>query len=412
MKSEPVLKLSLENFQAHSKASLEFYPGVTLITGNTSSGKTSVMRAVWGLCLNPSSAKHWILHGEKQFKVKVESPNFPASVSWGRNASTSFYQIGDSTHDKAGRSKVTDIIPNFPMLVDLERNKVWHFHTEKDYFFPFSLSPPDLFRLFEDVFQVSDTASVLKLMKQDAQSESDRIKTTTERKSYLEELGGKLNGVLQGKESFDEKRLKLKNVLSEEDSCEKAISVARSASKLNSALKNIGEAPDITPMQKLPDMESSYGRAKSMESFLEYVENLSPFEGSLESFVSLNTFERSVFQAEVYEKELAECEKLSRSEIELSDTLSDLEKLESLVASVRSLSTLVRSVESVERSETEMSLDALKELSEKMEECYSIGSEYERKGEEIKTLEEEKNEIETSIKQFDVCPLCGKNLNE
>lgn len=65
-------KLTLVNFQAHTKMTLELDKRITVLTGPSDVGKSSVLRALEWLCLNRPSGNEFIHHGKEFAKVTLE----------------------------------------------------------------------------------------------------------------------------------------------------------------------------------------------------------------------------------------------------------------------------------------------------------------------------------------------------
>lgn len=65
-------KLTLSNFQAHSKLEIQFDARITSIVGPTDTGKSSIIRALWWLIKNTPNGSEFIRHGAKFTCVELE----------------------------------------------------------------------------------------------------------------------------------------------------------------------------------------------------------------------------------------------------------------------------------------------------------------------------------------------------
>lgn len=65
---------------------------------------------------------------------------------------------------KAARSNIWSVYPEFSLVME-ESGRLLNFHREHDILFPFGVSPQDLFRQFEKVMSIDDSALILTSMK-------------------------------------------------------------------------------------------------------------------------------------------------------------------------------------------------------------------------------------------------------
>lgn len=158
--------LDIRDFQSIQDAHLEFEPGITVITGSTNSGKTAIFRSILSLLNNPGSAKHDIHHEKKQSEVILSVEGQPP-IKWVRTPSKVTYVIGDGKpNEKCGKADVWSLLPQFPIQPEPD-GQLLNFHTEFDTLFPFGYSYQELFKVFERVMALDDTAGVLKAMNDD-----------------------------------------------------------------------------------------------------------------------------------------------------------------------------------------------------------------------------------------------------
>ena len=84
-------------------------------------------------------------------------------VKWVRTSSGTQYHIGTETNEKCGKNDLWDFLPQYPIQKEPD-GRIFNFHTEFDVLFPFGFSSQELFKIFERVVSLEDTASVLKSM--------------------------------------------------------------------------------------------------------------------------------------------------------------------------------------------------------------------------------------------------------
>lgn len=158
------MKLKLKNFQAYDELELEFINGINVISGSNSSGKSSIFRAILALLTNPNGSKNYIKHGKNSAEVTLK--NNGNELTWQRLKSTvNYIDANGQSFEKASRLDSRDI-------VDLgfyfnAKGDVVNIHTEWDVLFPFSESDTEIFKLFEDIFNISSLAIIIDKMKAD-----------------------------------------------------------------------------------------------------------------------------------------------------------------------------------------------------------------------------------------------------
>lgn len=167
------MKVVLENFQSIEHGELEFPEGITIIQGKNGSGKTAVFRAIKGLLTNPSGTAGYIRHGAKEARVTLQ--NNDNDVTWIRTSSSCAYidNLSGKVYSKAGKLDSEDIA-DLGFYFD-NRGRVVNIHDEWSVLFPFGESDADMFKLFEDVFNISCSSAVIDELKKDEQQYKSRI---------------------------------------------------------------------------------------------------------------------------------------------------------------------------------------------------------------------------------------------
>jgi DNA repair ATPase RecN len=159
------LQLEINNFQSIEHGVLGFEPGITAITGSNASGKTASFRALRALILNQIGSKHYIKHGSSEARVHLTYNDM--DIAWSRSNKEVNYFYEGNEFLKAGKVNSFDITDNkIPFVLD-EKGRLINMHTEWDVLFPFDKSETELFKLFEDIFNVSDSAKIIAAIKND-----------------------------------------------------------------------------------------------------------------------------------------------------------------------------------------------------------------------------------------------------
>ena len=195
--------LKIEDFQSIGNAELEFIPGINLIVGQSNSGKTAILRAIDSVLTNPSYAKTFIKHHTNEACVTFSYEN--NNVSWkksGKGGTT--YNVNNEEYSKMGTSDLFDILPDNG-FVKSDNGEVMNIEGEWDLPFPFDRTPSELFRLFENVFCVSDSATILKSFKEE---ESDLVRQMSDSKDKIGKSTNKLAALEELEKEADLPKLK------------------------------------------------------------------------------------------------------------------------------------------------------------------------------------------------------------
>jgi predicted ATP-dependent endonuclease of OLD family len=205
-----MITIALKDFQIFSQAKISFEPGLTVITGSNSSGKSSIMRAIRTLGDNNPYARRFIRHGTDKAVVALQLEGMPP-IYWQRGANTVAYKIGDKLFTKCGKSKLHDLMPEFPFLRD-DSGSSLNMVDEWTQPFPFGHSAADLFRIFEDLFSTSSGHVVEEVRKDEMMVR----RAQAENQSLIQQTRFRLNLVDQTLEDVNLEKLEsMKNEVKE-----------------------------------------------------------------------------------------------------------------------------------------------------------------------------------------------------
>lgn len=158
------LRLQLENFQSISSGTLEFVTGLNFIVGQSNSGKSATFRGLKGCLCNPSGSQRFIKKGCSKATVTLEyNGNL---ITWIRTPKESKYEINGETYLKTGTASAFKLLPDETGFIQGDSNVVMNIEEELQLPFPFGLNKSELFKLYENVFCVSDSAVILKSAKE------------------------------------------------------------------------------------------------------------------------------------------------------------------------------------------------------------------------------------------------------
>ena len=364
------LKLSLENFQSITHGELIFHTGTTVIIGQSNSGKTATFRGLKACLSNPSGSQRFIKNGTKQAVVTLEYNG--NQISWRRTPKESTYQINGETYYKTGNSNAFKILEDTGFVRD-DNDTLMNIEEELQLPFPFGVSKSELFKLFENVFCVSDSAVILK----SAKEQEDKVKgditifesELAKNKNKLKELEDFENFVNIPKLEKMQKFLKAKKdridfLKDGNDIIKKAVKVDKlSFEGISKEFKNLKEEHDelIRLKKDIQKLKNIHILNKEIPLSIEIKNNLSVYTSLL------NT-----------KKEIEILNKINNFEVPEYTIENKLEKYQNLITYLKTLK--------------------------------DVYSEIKRKKEKIENINSSIQHIEEKLKDFDVCPLCHQPL--
>lgn len=180
------MKITTKDFQIlEGINTFEFSQGINVIVGPNASGKSSLFYALENCLTNPSGVSDCINYDAKSAEVTLEDND--ESVTWIRTSDSSTY-LNNKTHQKYVKASKLDSRD----IADLgfcfnNKGKVANIHDEWSVLFPFGESDSDMFRLFEDIFNISCSFQIIDEMKKDEQYVKSNISNYQKEKQQLNE---------------------------------------------------------------------------------------------------------------------------------------------------------------------------------------------------------------------------------
>ena len=354
------LKLSLHNFQSISEGELTFQTGLNFIIGQSNSGKSATFRALKACLLNPAGSQRFIKRDKNRATVTLEYNG--NEISWDKTNTTNRYFINGEEYRNTGKSDAFKILNDETGFVKAEKgNILMNMEEELQLPFPFGISEAELFKLFENVFCVSDSAVILKAAKE----QDDNVKSNMEALD-LESLKvqSKINNLQEFKEFVDLERLEdYKDYLKVKDErlneLKDGLDVIKLAVKLSKAKLEVGE-------KDFEDLFSPYLKALECKKALIQLKELVHLGKSLQElqYNGSNLKEKYV-EAQATQKlvnELKSIEGIVLPEMSFSSKIEHYNELKELQNTLRSL----KGISKIKLQELsfESKLERLKELQE------------------------------------------------
>lgn len=402
--------LKIEDFQSISNADLEFIPGINLIVGQSNSGKTAVLRAIDSALTNPTYAKSFVKHHKNGATVTF---NYEGNhISWSKGAKGAVtYNVNDEEYSKMGTSDLFSILPNNG-FVKSDSGDIMNIEGEWDLPFPFDRTPSELFKLFENVFCVSDSATILKSYKEE---ETDLAKQVSDIKDKIKRNTNKLNALeeLEKEANLEEVKKNLSNFES----------IASEYFGLIEDYEGILRSEKFSSFvidEKLPPSENTLDKVLEGERDLKFLTNVAekikfyktlPEALSITDTLGLYNSTMTDFET-IHMGKLADGFKIDK-ELEISNVNIDaylnlLEDLKDIETGAKVNNIVLDKECKIEKSNTLNEYVELKQDLADIMNCFSRCKQLTADGKE---LVGKIANIEEKLKEYKVCPLCGHELN-
>lgn len=401
------LKLSLQNFQSIKEGELTFKTGLNFIIGQSNSGKSATFRALKACLLNPKGSQRFIKKGTgKSSVILYYNGN---EIEWERTSKESNYKINGEEYYKTGASSAFKILEDGTGFSKDDSNNIMNIEEELQLPFPFGLTSSELFKLFENVFCVSDSAVILKAAKGcedevksdinslELESQKNQVKIR-ELNSFKEFLD--LNKLEVGKKRLEKKRDRLEELNEGRDIIQIAI-------KLNESNLDVTE-------KDFKDLVSSYLEVLELKKVLAQTKQLHNLSKHVqEQTVSSNSLLPLYSDFQELKKVRDNINQLSNlkvKELTFINKINNYQELKEFSAIVQKVKKLHK-IKALEQT-FENYLSKLKELKD----LKNYRDNLKRNLEKLKN-ENEQNDIkiketQEKLKEFKVCPLCHQPLKE
>lgn len=368
------LKLQLENFQSISKGELEFQTGLNFIIGQSNSGKSATFRALKACLCNPIGSQRYIKNGTSQSTVILEYND--NEIIWNRTSKSSSYTINGEDYEKTGKSDAFKILTEDLGFTKDDNDNVMNIEEELQLPFPFGYSKSDLFKLFENIFCVSDSAVILK----SAKEHEDKVKTEI---SFLKEELSKNQTKINELELF-KKEVNLSEILNY---------IAKYKRK-NNKLVSLKEGLDIIRKANLlSDIDLDFSNC-DFKDRLEDLENLIKIKNISVNVKRLHALSKILPELSCN----ATVNKINdyKDKCALKDEINKIQKLNEI--------TLIK------EEFTDKSLK-YKELLKYKQSLENIKNAVISKKKKLQEIQSKLNIKEEKLKEYKVCPLCHKPLD-
>ena len=363
------LKLSLENFQSISRGELIFHTGTNVIIGQSNSGKTATFRALKACLSNPSGSQRFIKKGTNKTSVTLEYNG--NQIVWIKTPKESSYIINGEEFIKTGKSNAFKLLEDTGFAVD-SNDTIMNIEEELQLPFPFGISKTDLFKLYENVFCVSDSAVILKAANTKETETKDLIASL---ENDIVKNENKIAAITKFKEEINIDFLEQKKKY-----------FTKSLERTKFLQEGLGIIRKAVKVQNFKVEEVS-------------------FENKTIDLQELQSLKKKLFQLKKLHLLGKEIKEIETPEVINLQEYHDLKNLKHEIQQLREIKDL-----KVPEKTFQSKLEEYKELKKCSSFFKSVQVSIKTREEKLKELETLVKEKEQKLKEFKVCPLCHQAL--
>lgn len=398
------LRLLLDNFQSISSGELVFKTGLNFIIGQSNSGKTATFRALKACLLNPAGSQRFIKKGHSSTTVTMYYNG--NQIEWKRSQKDSSYVINGESYLKTGKSDTFKILDDNTGFVQGEDSTLMNMEEELQLPFPFGLSKSDLFKLYENVFCVSDSATILK----SAKANEDEIKNNI---TLIDNELMKNKRKLEELESF-------KNEINLVEMNSLLDKLSRNKERVETLQDGLIILKKITALHQLKfplvtyssESLSKYNEKIMLLSTVAKINKISKLEEQLsyKEFLDKTVRLSNAYKIQSEVRILKEIRKMLLPTISVSDSLrkySELKNLKNCIEQLKNLDKIKLQV-----VEFYDNIEKYRSLKKYLEDIKGITDAGRSKQLAKKQAELRVQQLTEQLKKFKVCPLCHQPINE
>lgn len=376
-------ELDLTNFQSISKAHLEFVKGINIIVGQSNSGKSATLRAIKANILNTTGANRFIRNGSEDSTVSIKYRG--NDINWYRNKKESKYTVNGEDYIKVGSSNLFKILEDNGFVVD-DKNNLMNVESELELPFPFDRNSSELFKLFENIFCVSDSACILKLMKDD---EDRNDKERKRKEEEILKLDNKLKALEELEQEVDLDKLKRGKEL--------LVSLCTKKETLEDTVSKITKITYLIKQLDLREPKIDF----TNDTITKY-DTLRKNCTKINTTVELIKLGKSILS----DKDITTDNKL--------DSVERLEKLHTTYFRLKNTELLLTLSESCtkELSVDNSAIDNYLTLKNVFLKVMNIKKEAKELKDKLELEEKALEEIQEKLSSYKVCPLCGSDIGD
>lgn len=350
------MRVKVKDFNCIKEAEFQFNPGLTILQGESNGGKSSVFRAIENTIFNQSGTGN-VQHGKQFYIVGIE--NNDHKVVFKKGKAGGVYKVDGVEYSKVGVGQLDQVAEALGIRETvLAGEKIrLNFWSQMGYPFLLDRSPGQLYKFIVDSSESESLSSVLKDISKDIKDTNAAIVTNDSKldllKNQLDSVEGKLRGAEQA-----------------EEVCKEIIAMDseyNSISLIETEVQGFNHTSD---------------EILCLHNSLLVIPNLDT--STLD--VAYNDYQ-SVAVVQDYQAKMSE---INDDQIRLSNIDSKL--------------SILKSIDSIDISELEILDSLVKEYRDLVQDIHNSEQ-------QLLSIDTNILELDEQLKEFKVCPLCGKELH-
>lgn len=356
----PNMKVKIRDYRIIANMELEFFPGLNILQGPSNSGKSSVVGAIKSCIYNIPGTTN-VRHGQNDYYVGIQYRGHEVLYKKGKSGNT--YVVDNEQYTKTGVNQLP-VVGNALGIQDVilgdEKIKI-NFWNQMSYPFLLDKTPGQLFKFIADSGEDEGLTSAQKSMVKDRQSTAVQY-TLTE-------------GKLQAEKD------RIKSMEEDVKSAEEELKVCETIISLDSEINNLNNITNIN--NKIKQLNKSKSEKNIILNNIKVNERVVEEVNNLENEINLLVKYQSIFN-----------------------------KYQSLTLKKSELGSILKEIPQVDISLLERELAELSSLGGIKSRFDSLTNVRKTKQSGISQLQVDITDVETKLKEFKVCPLCGSSLTD
>ena len=363
--------IDITNFQSITNGNLSFVPGVNVVVGQSNSGKTAILRAIKTNILNPKGSQRRIQHGKDRSEITIKY--LGNEITWVRTPKESSYVINGEEFKKTGTSNVFNYLNDFGFVLD-EKDGLMNIEGELQLPFPFDRNPQELFKLFENLLSVLKSSGVLKQFKA---LESSRDSEVLLLESEIDKYSTKYKAIKDLKEVVSiEMMSKMKEVL---------VGLVDTYKSKDADLQVLLKNKDLVLMADFKEFDVNM--KEPLTKYINLVKDIKVCNSTKDLYKIIKGMPKcgliDVSKYEELRKDILTCKRLQAMNNLLDNAPSP------------------RVVQLVDYTNLRKDFNTLMRFKQEGKDCMV----------KLNRTKSEIEDIQERLKEFKVCPLCGKELD-
>ena len=351
------MRVKVKDFNCIKEAEFQFNPGLTILQGESNGGKSSVFRAIENTIFNQSGTSN-VQHGKQFYLVGIE--NNGHKVVFKKGKSGGVYKVDGVEYSKVGvgqLEQVADALGIRETVLAGEKVRL-NFWSQMGYPFLLDRSPGQLYKFIVDSSESESLSSVLKDIARDIKDTNAEIVASD---SKLDLLTSQLSAVEE----------KLRGAEQVEETCKEIIALDPEFNLLNTLETEVQRYNNLN--REILDLNKA--------------------------LISVSTLDISSLEAVYQEYQVVPV--IHEYQAKYQAILDDSAKLVNINNSLE----LLKSIDTIDISELG-NLDSL------IKDFRDLISSIEKMREQLVSIEESIAGCQEQLSEFEVCPLCGRELSE